>query len=415
MKIAIVGNMNNNFFAFARYLRDCGLDVMLFVTPRLPEHFQPQCDTDEDVSILDWIKPFPVDFTRFGLLFPNEKVRQLFCKMDLIVAEGLAMAYLQRAGITVDVFVPYGSDLYFSPFWEAEVQANGIRKSLFRLPLYFVRSYWQKRAIRNARVICTNLSHTLYKKAIDKMEVLALNVGFPMLYINRITKQDNYLKELEEYDFIVSNHSRHIWTSNPDCLCDFNLYGGNKRNDRLFRAFASFLKTTKFCNPLLITFEYGCDVEQSKKLACSLGIEDRVKWFPKSERRFILKVIASANLGVDQLREGISGIGGTGYELMASGVPLLTHTNGALKDNKHPFYNAPIIDVLTEEDLLKIFHDYEKFPEKYIEIGKKSKEWFDNHLGKNLAKKYALLLRKLYANKSLTTEDWEISSVFLDK
>jgi hypothetical protein len=33
MKIALVDNMNNNYFAFARYLKDLNIDVHLYTIP----------------------------------------------------------------------------------------------------------------------------------------------------------------------------------------------------------------------------------------------------------------------------------------------------------------------------------------------------------------------------------------------
>ncbi|RMG40019.1 MAG: hypothetical protein D6732_03485, partial [Methanobacteriota archaeon] len=59
IKVALIDNMNNNFFALGRYLRDLGLDVDLYEVPNALPHFRPQCDTFDDVSSMDWIKMFP--------------------------------------------------------------------------------------------------------------------------------------------------------------------------------------------------------------------------------------------------------------------------------------------------------------------------------------------------------------------
>ena len=44
-RIACLGNMNNNFFALSRYLRDRNLQVDLFVPDGLLEQFHPSNDT----------------------------------------------------------------------------------------------------------------------------------------------------------------------------------------------------------------------------------------------------------------------------------------------------------------------------------------------------------------------------------
>ncbi|MFN0033419.1 MAG: hypothetical protein ACKVUS_00045, partial [Saprospiraceae bacterium] len=57
--IALIGNVNNNFFSIARHLRDRGHEVRLFFRPAV-EHFQPKADTFllEDLAIceeVDWL------------------------------------------------------------------------------------------------------------------------------------------------------------------------------------------------------------------------------------------------------------------------------------------------------------------------------------------------------------------------
>ena len=45
MKIALLGNMNNNHFAIARYLRDQGFDAHVLLFDDEYNHFLPSCDT----------------------------------------------------------------------------------------------------------------------------------------------------------------------------------------------------------------------------------------------------------------------------------------------------------------------------------------------------------------------------------
>ena len=149
-----------------------------------------------------------------------------------------------------------------------------------------------------------------------------------------------------------------------------------------------------------------------KKLINELGIQNYVKWIEKSYRKEIMIGLKRASLAVDQIRERICGIGGTSYEILASGVPLLTFTNGVIQDKKNLFYNAPIVEVLTEDDIFNVFIDYEKNPQKYKEIGKKAKEWFDENLGIGLAKKYVKLIELLVKDKTLTQNDKAVREIF---
>ena len=47
MKIALIGNMNNNFFSMLRYFRDLGMDATLFLFKNEQAHFLPKYDTWE--------------------------------------------------------------------------------------------------------------------------------------------------------------------------------------------------------------------------------------------------------------------------------------------------------------------------------------------------------------------------------
>lgn len=393
IKVALIDNMNNNFFALARYLRDKNIDAHLFVVPGSSEHFHPQADTHLNVSEVDWIHNFPFRSTIY------DWVRSYFSSAleslntyDVIIACGMSPAYLFKYGIGVDLFIPYGSDLYSLPFAD---QKTGSFTKDYLLKLV---AKWQTRAIQASAITITNTSHALYKKALDRMGVSAKNIAVPMLYFEE-NNESSMWDFLEEHDFIVFNHSRQLWFSNPDSLPDFEEFRGNKRNDKVVRAFAEFLCITKFKKPVLVLFEYGVDVARTKELIAQLKIEGNVRWVPKSPRREILKGLKKADIAVDQLREGLCGIGGTTYEILCSGTVAVSHTQGALADKTHAFYGAPIVDVLSIEELLSVFIDFEHHPEKFAEIAQKSQNWFIENLGSYLTDKYVSIISNIYESK----------------
>lgn len=405
MKIALIDNMNNNFFSVARYLRGGGIDADLFVIPGASKHFAPECDTFDDVKLMSWIKTFPSSYQWTNLFKFNKEIANLK-KYDVIIACGQSMWLLNMHNVRVDLFIPYGSDLYETPFWSKwPIKKTGIIHKMMSIPVRIIIAFLQKRAIRTARVIITNPSHKIYKEALTKIGRQCVNLNIPMLINSYKFPIHSSWNELSKYDFVVFNHSRHIWSSNPDKLLDFESHGGNKRNDKLIRAFARFVKITNFKYPRLVTFEYGPDVADSKKLIQELGIEDYVIWKQLSPRKEIMNGLRFADFGVDQLRHGISGIGGVGYEVIASGVPLITHTNGAISDPAHPFYNAPIIDILEEDQILNVFIEYEKNPEDLKQFKEKTKQWFERNLGGHLVSKYVNLIDMLNKNNKKTTSE----------
>ena len=53
IKVALIDNMNNNFFAMCRYLRDANIDAYLYTISSKDDHFLPQADTACNVDELD--------------------------------------------------------------------------------------------------------------------------------------------------------------------------------------------------------------------------------------------------------------------------------------------------------------------------------------------------------------------------
>jgi glycosyltransferase involved in cell wall biosynthesis len=235
-----------------------------------------------------------------------------------------------------------------------------------------------------------------------------------MLYPERpaVTLAERGWGMLDEHDFIVFNHGRHLWRTYEFGLRDFDRFGSLNRNDRLIRAFAAFVKTTRYRKPLLVMFEYGPDVEASKRLVGELGIERQVQWMPKMERRDILLGLRRANIATGYFRENMCGIGGVSNEALACGVPFLTYTNGALNDPQHQIYEAPMLDALTEDQILEVLRDYERDPETFRQLGRRGPAWFDAHAGKGLAERYARMLRLLHADRSLTHDSEAIRAIF---
>lgn len=398
--------MNNNFFSLARYLRGWGMEAELFVMPDANEHFHPQCDTFDDVSQMEWVKQFPVGEDWRDFFVAKHSMFASLMEYDLIVACGYAMAILRKFRIQPDVFIPYGSDLIDFPFWYKARPTSA--KGLAVMPFRWWMRIMQRQAVFNARLIMTNTAIKIYADAFKKINKRCLNVTFPMVYNNYDFKANTKWDRLIEHDFVVFNHSRQVWQSNPDNLPNFAQYGGGKRNDKVIRAFSRFLRSTSFQSPLLVLFEYGIDVDHSKKLIADLGIGQNVLWAPLSQRKDIMAGLRFASIGIDQLRKDFCGIGGTSHEIMASGVPLITHTDGAIYDPNHQFYKAPIIDALDEDELFEIFVDYEGSPEKYKQIGAAGKEWFDRNLGVGLAKIYYDIFTLLGKNTELNQDSVEI-------
>lgn len=402
MKIAFIDNMNNNFFSFLRYLKEFSVEGYLYqIENSSMQHFNVQADTFENMDNCNWIRKFPINISHKNwMIFDAKKIYNEFKGFDLIISCGLSSAYLKRAGIRSDIIIPYGSDLYLTPF--AKVNLSSV-KSFIQSFFLLHQAYYQRKAYCDEALLIIDNEYELYKNALDKLKLKSENFGIPLLY----NKQTFDSKEnvdlwgfLKNYDFTVLNHSRQYWRSNEDNLIDYNEFLGAKRNDKLVKAFASYIQDTRFKRPLLILFEYGTDVSETKKLINELNLDSFVKWMPKMNRKNIIYGLQNVTFTSNAFRENLEDIGGVSYEALASGSLHLNNCIKAINNKNHKFYKAPMIHALSENDILRIFKDYEENMEKYVGIANKSLKWFDENLGIGLAKKYEKLFKYMYSSKN---------------
>jgi hypothetical protein len=402
LKIALVDNMNNNFFAIARYMRDLGVVAHLYLIPGSSHaHFHPQSDTFENVSAMDWVREFPAPYKPRALAAAR-RLRKQFANYDLVVTCGSAAGLLHWAGVRTDVFIPYGGDLFDTPYVERQrTRVQGpvsmARYLLWSRPLAQI----QCAGIRESRLVIYNENWEAAAQAVKRIGAFGLSLPRLMVYNREKFTQSERWDFLRKHDFVLFSQARQYWCSDLDQLHDFAEHGGLKRNDKLIRAFARSLANCPFKSPILVLFEFGPDVEASKRLVQDCGIAERVVWAPMMDRKSIMSGLRFASLGADQFRHGWSGTsGGTGSEIMAAGVPLMTNTNGATTDPSDPFYQAPIIDVLEEQQIHGVLLDYWNNPSKYTALGTEAGRWFEANLGSGLARNYLRVFEYLVADRS---------------
>lgn len=417
MRILLLGNMNNMFFSMTRYLRDLGYCADVYCMPNSHEHFRPEADDYRNISDLDYVRYLDIEPTYYT--FSNylaKKISKLCESYSIIIAQGMVMAFLEKANITVDIAIPYGSDLYQIPFEKFKPSFNP--KKLIKSFLMSRISSYQARSFQRARVVVVDKGYSLYGDAVSKLNIKAIYPGLACLYVppKEVSRKlpDAY-ESLKEHDFLLFNHSRQYWITNQDNLQDFNEHIGVKRNDRVIKAFSNFMKVTKYKNPALVLFEYGPDVKQSKSLIEELNIKENVLWFRKISRKEIMQLLPLSSLTTTTFRENIAGSGGVGIESLAAGTANINNMEG-IKGTNNILSKSPMIHALTEEDIYEILLDYERNPKKYKDIAKSSKEWFNRNMGSCLADKYGKLCKYLCKNKSATLENSraEIQAIFQD-
>lgn len=377
MNIALVGNLNNNFSAIARYLLDEGHQAYLYRFANEPEHFAPTQDMFDDVladrvfelSFCNTLDIFKADLKTLGLEFS---------RYDIVIACGYLPAWFSKIGRQLDMFIPYGSDIYSLPFFKFSLN-----------PKYLLANYLfskhQKKGISNSRFVILEGQSNFTENQIKKIHPKGKRIksSIPMIHaptyselnedkIKSLRYTEDYKSLRSKYDLIIFHHSRHSWV-NP---ADIN---EQKGNNFLFEGFSQFIKTNPQCKAIIITLEYGNDVEASKQLIAKLGIEENVFWFPKQSRKDIMVGINYSDIVVAELH-GDYNLYGTVIEGLISRKPIIQFRN----DNS---YNKQYVNglhfALIANSSGTVFQQLENYHKNKAEIDFKAKSgltWYDENI-----------------------------------
>lgn len=383
MKVAFIGNMNNNHFAMMRYFRDLGIDAYLFKFANELDHFLPECDTYEYAKWAPYVietKIINGDYKQY-LKLKSSELYDLYSGYDFYIGNGFSPAYFHKAGLKLDLFLPYSVGIEYTYKNLSKNILDKIKEKLI--------SRSQINGIKNSVRILGTVDAKTYEKAI-LLGVNTKKIAIPMVY-NRstITNNSEYINEfiaqINNYSFKVFSHVSHF----PYDSLAYKI----KRNDILINAFAKYIKSNPTHDSLLILFDYGRNVKGSKNMIAELGISKNVLWLPKLERKEIMSIIEHIDLGAGEF--GGYFWGGTGWEFLSKGKLFFQYvdmTNEKIEEITQmavpPFLNTSDSDFIAT----KIQYFYNQRQE-LKDISAKILDWFDENAGLSLAKKYFDLIQ----------------------
>jgi hypothetical protein len=428
MKVALLGNMNNNFFSLMRYFRDLGCDAHLLLYTNdgagSLAHFRPEDDTwhidrwrpyihqtrlpNGPVSgaSLTWAalnalasfirQPRVSHGNAYRLPLPHA-IRRELSGYDLVIGTGVAPALLLRAGLRLDAYAPYAVGIeYISSLEDQEKpkSAGWLHRRLFE-----TTAHNQTEGLRRTR-LRLNADLGLTASVFKNLGLSFIPITMPMVYDGESYDPpqagetlQRALARINQANFRIICHARHHWQ--PSGLSAESWVLENKHNDWLCEAFAKLVQDRPGGDPLLVMFEYGKDVAATKALCERLGISERVLWLPKLPRREIFSLLKACDLGVGEfvMQPGTLW-GGTGWEVLASGRPLLhgfPFAEGAFENALgHP--PPRLFKVREQPDvhacLLAAFDN----PDRCKQMGSEANLWFKRYNGVGLAKTWLDLL-----------------------
>ncbi len=198
MKIAIIGNMNNNGFAMMRYFRDLGADAHLLLNANdglgSLSHFRPEDDTWNIEAWAPYIHQTDIPNAPIAALgFPYAQmiaalsrgqrpvsvaqIQAAYAGYDRFVTSGIIPAVMQRARLQPSVFFPYSTGVEFYGAKEFVDRIKGVRT----LPLRAVKKA-QARGIRATRkVLNAEMGYT--DRVLRDIGADPLPVSIPMVYV----------------------------------------------------------------------------------------------------------------------------------------------------------------------------------------------------------------------------------------
>ncbi|HMO18891.1 MAG TPA: glycosyltransferase [Oligoflexia bacterium] len=380
MKIALIGNMNNNFFSLARFLRDKGIDTSLLLLNNEISHFHPSADSYD----LDYMN-YTFNLSWGGKEFVRLTKKEIYEDLkdyDVLIGSGYAPSYCFKAGRELDIFFPYGEDIWGYVTYPKPSYIKNLRKlisSLISVPA----TKFQRDALKHCNIVNMSYTNSIYETQISKYcnyKERWLD-PLPMVYtkiynenlIENFAERTHWyhiFKEIrEKSDLMIISQARHVWGGS---ISDPN----QKGNDKLINGYSKFVKSNNSVKSMLVLLEYGPNVQQSKKLIKNLNIEDRICWMPKMYRKDLMIGLALSDIVCDQFAHSWVTCGST-LEPLALGKPLMKYLNAELIDT----YNNglyPLMNANSANEIADYFEDYLSNPEKYIGMGKKGKQWYDN-------------------------------------
>ncbi|MBI88586.1 MAG: hypothetical protein CMG60_00750 [Candidatus Marinimicrobia bacterium] len=382
MKIAFIGNQNNNNFSMVRYLRDFGYDIDLLLTDNEQTHFHPSCDS-YDLKYMSYVKKVNWGKLTKFLSTSKDVIKRDTMPYDILIGTGLAPAYLHRVGLYLDIFSPYGDDIWrFTQFNLCSPN---------KLPHVWAASTFQRAGLSKIKILHAVKLEIRYEQQLKKFcnNSIRWFDSYPMVYDSQY-----YKKNID--DLSKMTHWGHIFANirnETDLLMIFsarsNIYKPGEMNskgiDIAILGFKKFSDDTNI-DARLVLFEYGDDIQIVKKMVVELGLSKKVIWLPKMYRKDLIIGLQYADICFGQF--GISwAVNGTLVECASIGKPIITWRDPKQYDEIESEL-FPILNANTPEEIAFCINSYVQNKEKYSRIGKKCKIWYKEKVVKKVATKY---------------------------
>ena len=382
MRVALIGNMNNNYFSLMRYLRDAGVDAELLLFADEINHFLPENDTWDIEKWKPYIKQTKISGGALGQYFKMSAadIRKEFEGYDYYIGCGFTPAYFYKAGMKLDLFTPYCVGIEYTYRITKTKPVHYLKEK--------IEAYYQVKGLKlNTKFVGTIDEESRLKA--EKIGVKTRSLPLLMIYNKEQANGDDEflsatIQKFNQHYPVFFSHVSHF----PKGSRTWEI----KRNDILIKGFADFAKQTD-ANPLLVLFSYGDAVEDSKQLIAELGITDKVKWLPVMSRKKIMRLLEHVHFGGGEFGGAVWG--GTGWEFMAKGVPFFQYVDmpDSVFEANTGMKMPPFFNTNNSAEISRLLQTYTSDKAKLTANGQALKAWFDKEAGQELANSYINILK----------------------
>jgi glycosyltransferase involved in cell wall biosynthesis len=432
LKIALVGNIANNFFREALMLRRSGsIDVTLFVEKNPHTHPTALPETENqnyNNGYPDWIKQYPsldsrdrtlIRGNRLDLL--KDSTRKLVNELNsyeivVMSADGLLFA---PAITSKTVFRPTGGDLTVLPFfWRSIVNLILYYPQWWRLlkprPIasVYLQSINYRKAIKSVNFIAVSKKTpyvlTLEKLGIEQSKLLPgidLAIDVEKFQSSTATWQDispslqSQLQTNPDNKFIVLLAGRYMAKASRVSRS----VGDWKASDLALFGFCDFLESVPESSRHLVELwlpdsEMSPQISDAKKLVQKLRIEKNVRFIRGEDpaalaRPEMIELYSLATVCLDDF--GAGWFGSVVVEALSCSCPVITWVSQEFMEEYYEWHPILLAQTAGEikEQLLKI---YQLNKEEYKSLSTRSRLWASEYFTEdNTLKRYREAIKRV--------------------
>lgn len=372
MRIAILGNMNNNANNLIRYLRDEGFDCELLFYSNEAGHFVPDADNirpiDYPSRVLDW-----GSYSQL-LTTPASQIKEDLAPYDFLIGSRLAPSYALKAKRRLDMFMPSGGDLHMLPMFSGFAP-----KDLLKFLAYSSR---QRQGIKQTNTLFWDVTNQETEQKIAPIvhDMDRISHAIPAIYYpdylgeNLIKRREQsewlpqFEKAREEADIFLFHHVKHVWT--PRSIKHYGKFH-EKGNDQIVRGLKGFYDRNPKRKLKIAMFEFGEDHSKTRDLARKLDVDQYIAWFPQMSRKELMMGISISDAVFGEVTRSWFSYG-TILEAMVMKKAVIHHRDDHFYPNKKLY---PMVKVHDATSISDAFASIEKEEVDLAKMGTQSHKW----------------------------------------